>query len=522
MKNIAMPLLALSLGLSACGQVGRPAQSIAQTSLAAVGCKVSQSEMWSALQAQAEEQSEFPAPSELKSALEEVGAKRGLKGPSFERYVDAFVENYRATVDGIRSNFAPQDEGSWKKALAEMEVGVRVTNLHAKLASDIETSLSRLEAAEKDLNAECTQPAPSVSNPAPVENGSASAQAGAAPEDAPAGNRGPAGELDPATGERVFKTVWDQLLASGQPELYGMHKSIAVAYQSCDVLKAPPMTASSRALAGIEVIGKHPAGGLRRRISDLSKVQSSHYYIAGRLPAKNSCFKVRETPLIYDFGGKPATSSKNEQVLDMFRNAGTGEAVLGIDCSAFVFSALATAGLKMDPNPNKVLKASLVHGIGSRAFKEPQDNGLRCLQKITVSRNASVKTGDVVAINGHVVMLDEVGADPFGLNKIKSAEDCNSSKISANNFDFVVAQSSPSKNAVGINRFEARDYLATSSTYREGMVRYAVAACRAKFGLDPKLNSPDLSVVRHKKTPECMAQELVLSREECVDSCKPL
>jgi hypothetical protein len=121
-----------------------------------------------------------------------------------------------------------------------------------------------------------------------------------------------------------------------------------------------------------------------------------------------------------------------------------------------------------------------------------------------------------------VVMIDEVGADPYGIAPITKIADCTSANLPYSKFDFVIAQSSPSKNGIGVNRYQARDYLKESSTYRDGLTRYAIAACKAKFGTITTVDTTNLSVVRHKKTPECKAAALVANKEECVDSCQPL
>jgi len=469
--------------------MGQPAQDIANSALDNVGCKISQSEMWGALHRVAEAQERYPTGDELKPILLQEGEKRGLKGAAFTHYVDAFVANYAVTITGIRESLQPHDVESWKKALAEMEVGVRITDVHASLQDKINNSLQELDKAEAAMGVACAQPETDTTTPpTKFENG----------------------------------TVWEQLARANKPEILGSTKVLATAYQSCDVLSLPVMNNTTANVQGIRTVGRHPAGGYLREISSLATVVATHYYINGQRLAAPTCFEVRNSPPIYDFGGKPYTSSTQPLVLNLFRNGGSGTSVLGVDCSAFVFSSLAVAGLKMDPDPKKPLKADLVHGIGSRAFKEPQSNGLRCLEKISVSANQSILSGDIVAINGHVVMLENVGTDPFGLQKITSASDCTSTKILADNFDFTIAQSSPSKGGLGINRFQAKYYVKESSTYKDGFVRYAVAACKAKFGLSATINSPDLSIVRHKKTDECRAPALELERGNCVSSCRAL
>lgn len=490
----------MALTLTACGVSGKPASQLAAASIGNLGCKASQSEMWSTLHHIAEEGGTYPDAGELRTALLTAGENRHLSGAAFEAYVDAFVGTYKVAIEGIKERLNPTDLEGWKKALAELEIGVRVTSVHDELQNLLQPALAKLDKQEAALNENCTSG---------VDDGvTASVPTAVTPSMSGLANK--AG------------TVWEQFQAQG-PEVYGIRRALASAYQSCDVLNLPAMTSATPSVSGITVLAEpHPAGGRKRVYGSLANINSSHYYIKGQRLAKNTCFEVRNAPMIYDFGGKPGTSSSNAKVLDFFRSAGTGTAVLGIDCSAFVFSSLAVAGLKMDPDPKKLLKADLVHGIGSRAFKEPQVNGLRCLAKIKVSADVSIKTGDVAAINGHVVMLDDVGADPFGLKKITSAAKCTAANLPSSDFDFVIAQSSPSKSGIGINRFQARDYLKESETYKEGLTRYAVAACKAKFGVVTTVDTTDLSVTRHKKTPECKTEALVINKQECVDSCKAM
>jgi len=493
-------LVFLSTTLAACGS-SKSAQQIAQNSVQNIGCKTFQSEMWNSLYKIAEQGETFPEPESLHKALLEAGAQKGLKGSDFERFTEKFVETYKVTIDGIRAKLNPADPEAWKKALAEMEIGVRVTSVHAELADQIDSSLQKTDEAEEILDVQC-------------EN--------ATGEDA---GRDPAGELDPVSNPTTGATgsLWAQIKASHGVEVYGARKTVAVAYQSCDVMKLKPMDDDTISTKGISIVGDHPSGGKKRSISNLSDLLKTNYYIKGQNLAKSSCFDIRKSPLIYDFGGKPASSTSKPLQLDMFKNGGSGTSALGIDCSAFVFSALAVGGLRLDPDPKKVMKASLVSGVGSGAFKEPQSNGLRCLEKIAVSKTKTILPGDIIAINGHVVMVDDVGADPFGLSRITAVGDCNSSKILPKNFDFTISQSAPVKGGIGINRYLAKDYVPTSSTFSTGLTAYAVAACKAKFGGSATISSSKLSVVRHKKTKDCVASEpMTITNEACVDSCAAL
>ncbi len=223
--------------------------------------------------------------------------------------------------------------------------------------------------------------------------------------------------------------------------------------------------------------------------------------------------------MIYDYGGKPYATTSLSSPLSFFKNAGSGTEALGVDCSGLVYTALSTAGLRVAPRKNN--KATGVYGISAKMYLDPEQNGLSCLQKVSVNPKETLRPGDIVAVPGHVLMIDSTGSDPFGLNGVSSASGCSS--ISFKNFDFVVAQSSPSKAGVGINRYEARDYLRESVKMKEGLEKYAYYACLARF--DSKSYTPNLeaaSVVRHKMTSECLGARVKLEQESCIQSCPQL
>ncbi len=469
--------------LTECAPPGKSAQVLATSTVDNLGCTGAQSEMWSGLQKLAESGDEFPGAARLKSELLRVGTERGL---DLAEFADAFIANYETTIGGIQDSFGPRDVSEWKKALAEMEIGIRVTSVHAQLQGKIQTSLDRLAASDRALKVNCTQPEPPVVVDTPT----------------------------PAT-------AWAQLLASGvSPEVYGARRALAVAYQSCDALNLAPMSAATPGVQGIKSIGVRSDGGQIRDIASLAALTATDYYIAGLNLAQPSCFDVRKKPLIYNFGGKPFTVSAKPQLLDLFTHISSGGPTLGIDCSGYVFSALALAGLKLDPKPTSVMKADLVQGLPSGAFKEPQANNLGCLQKISVTAETSILPGDIAAINGHVVMVDSVGADPLAIAFARSFDDCTSAKIKPSAFNFVIAQSAPIKGGIGINRIRAVDYMPESTTIRNGFIAYAVAACRARFSGSAEAISPDFSLVRHTKTKACLAPKpLVMTHEECIATC---
>lgn len=336
-------------------------------------------------------------------------------------------------------------------------------------------------------------------------------------------------------------TVCDpESLVSGQaigPSEKGGRWVMATAYQSCEATRMPAMTLETRDAQGISRIGNHPSGGGVRVVSDLKALQATHPYL--RIQNKEaSCFSVEANPLIYDFGGKPGYVSASARELDLFKNNGTGhKKTLGIDCSGLVFASLGVQGLRVIPN--KDVTAGLASGFGSASLLNPPKEW-KCLERIKIGtvgikngdagtglgiNNGNVRTdsvinkGDVISIKGHTVLVDEIGADPFGLRLIATRADC--AKIVSNNFDFTILQSSPSKGAVGINRYVIKDYLNDGAdTMKKGLVKYAKAACEARF--DSKQWRPvysDISIVRHKGTSECVGRALTIKNESCLSIC---
>jgi hypothetical protein len=371
--------------------------------------------------------------------------------------------------------------------LSALDVGDQSTPFRAYLQKKIQQTFWDLEQSTKLLNASCSKIAQSAALPRSSQNAD-------------------------------FEYHKQKLLNEGESlAVMGERWAFATAYQSCQSIHFPDLDDGASDVQGISIIGKHPDGiGSRRLITDLGRLQKTNLYILFQESKGPSCFDVFQNPLIYDYGGKPYATLDADSPLDLFRDFGDGTKALGIDCSGFVYTALSTAGLRF--KKGRELKASDAWAWGSGSYLEPQANGLTCFDKISVTPYESVKAGDIIAVPGHVLIIDKVGLDPFGLEKIKNENEC--SNISSEMFDFAVVQSSPSKGGVGINYYEAKSYLKTSLKMKVGLEKYAFYACQARFSKKtfvPNLGS--LSVVRHLGTSECFAPRIALQREACIQTC---
>lgn len=300
--------------------------------------------------------------------------------------------------------------------------------------------------------------------------------------------------------------------------LLGGRKSLATAYQSCDSLRIKPLNRSVPHLEGVEVIGTAPYGGKIRKIVDQAAVARTHPYIKDFVPTAG-CLDVKKITMIYDFGGKPYATTDANSTLNFWRDAPGGGPGLGIDCSGFVFSAVAAGGLRL--REGKPLKAFEVQDYPAMMYMDPQNNGFTCLEKVSMGAGTDLKAGDLVVAPDHIVIVDKVGRDPLAIRKYS---DCD--KITYQDFDFVIAQSSPEQNAVGINRYSISEYLAqqpSNSSIFAGFREYAVAACKAyRGGRDVLISSENISVVRHKMTPSCLQPEIKLDGQSCIQSCREI
>lgn len=298
----------------------------------------------------------------------------------------------------------------------------------------------------------------------------------------------------------------------------GALRVLATAYQSCRALEVPALTSDSPSVSesALTYKGRYGKGRLYE-VKNAALLMSTHYYLREAAETGDACFDLSKKPMIYDFGGKPYADPGVGTTLDLFRNNPGGPTQsLGIDCSAFVFSSLATVGLKLRTGD---LRPADVYGVSAAMMMNPTKNGLDCLEPVRTTPTTSLLEGDLLASTGHVVMIGHLGRDPWGIAGVDSIADCTTATISTSRFDFEVLQSAPVKGRVGIDRMRAADYLEESPTMKAALQTYAVAACKAKFGLSGIVSPSKARLVRHTGTDECIANEIPLERESCVRSC---
>jgi hypothetical protein len=485
-------LVALLLAAAVAGCSKNGADGIAANGINQVGCPAFTDSFYDSIYAGIGPDGRMPAPADYDGAVKKVmsqNKKIVMSAAAKNVLASRLSDLYKTlTVDAL-AKIDHHNRGLVLAQLTAIELGDRTTQDKRDLQNQVQNEIQSVQSLAQGANADCT------GNPG---GGS--------------GGGGPGSGTPPPSG-----SLLSNMQATLAPAVYGAWKTIATAYQSCSVLNLAPLTESIANAQGITVTGTNGAG-LMRTISSVSSLDSTDYYLEGHQAVGLSCFNVAANPLIYNYGGKPDVTSEASPRFDFFTNAGTGQNTLGVDCSGFIYSAYAAAGLKM--KRESALKAIDVYGISSDMMFDPQSNGLTCLNPLSYSAPVPLQAGDLIVEQGHVVMIDHLGADPLGLNAITNAASCTPSNMNTANFNFAISQSSPVKSGIGIDRYNASDYFGhQNSTMQSGLQAYAASLCQVKFGVAPQHTSSSVTIVRHASDSACLGAPVALKNQECLNSC---
>jgi hypothetical protein len=246
---------------------------------------------------------------------------------------------------------------------------------------------------------------------------------------------------------------------SGGSELAtGARRVMATTYQSCSVLELPPYQPETDPVIGIV----QDKGTGKRKVTSASSLVTSHYYLRTvPNPPPPGCRDPRVPPTVYSFGAKPSEwLYRKSGSLDLFSDLSKkdfcegsgyecgGLSARGMDCSGFVLTSMLSSGLNIAPGIEPPFG-------GTAVFAAAATTAGSCFKQVPLTpMGQSLNEGDLFLVEGvHVVVIDSVGADPFGIRKAKTCDE-----IDPLNFDFRILQSSPTGGQIGVNRMEARDY----------------------------------------------------------------
>ncbi len=494
LSGIALLLSSVLIVLSCAKPGSEGASSLAENAGESVGCKSFESDFYDQLYQFPVAHKSLPSEQDMRAAFSrsvQGGHLQDLTAGDQVRVSEELTNLYRLlAVDSVQKIGKQNSTDQEKLALlAALEIGDASTPEKEEIQGQIKAEFSKIDQLVGSTGAKCSK---APSNTAPAIDGAPS------PDIAKSG------------------TLFSQWKATGPSVLYGALKVMSTAYQSCSAGVMPALDKSTPDVHGVTIVGNHPDGiGLRRLITNIDDVLKSHPYLHNYRKPSSRCYDVTKNLPIYDYGGRPATSTGT---FDLFKSSGSGTSALGTDCSGYVYMAIASGGLRV--KKSATMKAVAVNGITSTMFTNPQKNGLTCFDYANFKNNDNLKSGDIIAKAGHVVIVQAVGSDPFGIKDIRQESDCLLSNMSLSRFDFTLIQDSPDKGGVGIQSSKAADYLLKETVMPEGLLEAAVTACQAKFGKSAAAKNQKIAIVRHAGTSECSnGSEVKMAYESCVAAC---
>jgi len=136
---------------------------------------------------------------------------------------------------------------------------------------------------------------------------------------------------------------------------------------------------------------------------------------------------VYQFPPLYQYGGKASfgeavhheVASRKSYDGKTKSTTTTQYAVSGVDCSFFVFQSMERAGLNY--YPNKAARYQATVGLATLGEKTKTGERLDCFDR--VESQGGIRPGDLMVVSGvHVVMVDTVGPDPFGIHEMIEGE----------------------------------------------------------------------------------------------------
>lgn len=317
----------------------------------------------------------------------------------------------------------------------------------------------------------------------------------------------------------------DPIESIGVPKaLQGARLLMATIYQNCE---APTIELTNDIIPFNNPVEKLRRGG--RTLRTTSRIQdyaNFNPYLSGRSSVREGCFDVMAQPPIYGYGAKPSISNgvinlhQNQAASPQCRTSGVScnsQPVTAIDCSGFVTGALRRMGLNL--NTNEQANPSMINTSG---LNRNSGNPNSCLQYVQADRNNSIQPGDILNVGAnHVIMVDEVGDDPLGIERHAREGTCN--RIGVRDFDIKFLHSGALEH-VGVAKVSSSH--PEIEGFLENFVVMAQTTCNhvrnnRVVPIAESSTERGISILRHvgEEKPGCVGEPERFQNEECVEGC---
>lgn len=203
-------------------------------------------------------------------------------------------------------------------------------------------------------------------------------------------------------------------------------------YQNSEAYNLPPYEFFKHGeLKGFGMVENPISKGKNSFIKDLSLAQSSQYYIDCKAyPTLPICL----TPPSYIWGGMGwyEKNQKEELLFNLHGNNALTTSLAqhpGLDCSGFTYAVFNNAKLRVTNDLTLTPSFETADNTPARSYMNLDEKS--CFNEIMYSpkMNDQLKSGDVIVWKTHIILIDTVGSDPFGISHIKRRKDCTIDKI---------------------------------------------------------------------------------------------
>ncbi len=331
-----------------------------------------------------------------------------------------------------------------------------------------------------------------------------------------------------------FRELADRFAQLGNNLAEGARKVMGVMYQNCEAPHSEPLNPfkSESSVKGVTIgerINDKEPPAYATVITNAATMGSTHPYRTRSPSSQPEVCKTKNAsnmPL-YSFAGRPRFEN-NEVVMNQKGKIVGGKNNPGLDCSGFWLAAMAGAGLSPSTTGYKHEQLLNHSSFDARTISQLGDAAYSCFSNVQFGSDtgAYLRSGDTIAASNeaHVMIVETVGPDPFGLKNKNKPEQCGD--IWLDKFDFTVLQSSPMFGRTGVSRVEAKHLFAKSPALGQKMLNIAYNACLSKTGAQANTQARDggMAIIRHKgETPECTLKDkdqVKFAGEACYEQCK--
>ena len=172
--------------------------------------------------------------------------------------------------------------------------------------------------------------------------------------------------------------------------------------------------------------------GKNSYVSNLTLAQYSQYYIdCKRNPKSTLCLN----PPSYLWGGMGWYERRDEHTLMLNLHGNDplttklSKSHPGLDCSGFTYAVFANAKLRVTTDLHLNPSFETADNTPARSYMALDDKS--CFREIPYGKNpsAELRHGDLLVWKTHMLIIDTLGEDPFGINHISGIADCSIDKI---------------------------------------------------------------------------------------------